>query len=67
VDVYFVDHPASGEPQVYVESQSCPDTNDPCPTPPPTHVYGILAVGWSRQQLMEFLEHPVRTERSHHH
>ncbi len=64
VDVYLAKNPAGGEPQVYVESRSCPDTNDPCPTPPPTHVYGILAPGWTRQQLLDFLEHPVRAYES---
>jgi hypothetical protein len=59
VDVYYDDHPASGAAQVYVRYRACPDTNDPCSSPPPTHTYGLLAPGWTRRQLIEFLEHPV--------
>jgi hypothetical protein len=71
VDVYFAKNPAEGEPQVYLVSHSCPDTDDPCPTPPPTHVAGILAPGWSRAQLIDFLQHPMayykRAEAHRHH
>jgi len=65
VEVFFADRPASGEPQVYISYRACPDTAEGCGgAPPPRHVYGILAPGWSRQQLMQLLEHPVRSERN---
>lgn len=65
VDVYFVDHPVSGEPQVYISTHLCPDTAEGCHgAPPPTFTYGVLAPGWTRQQLMDFLQHPVRTQRN---
>jgi hypothetical protein len=63
-DVWFVDHPASGEPQVYVGHRTCPDTIDGCAgSPPPLEVYGILAPGWTHEQLVDLLEHPVDVQR----
>jgi hypothetical protein len=64
VDVYFAANPTGDDPQVYVAYRACPDTNDPCTSPGPRHVYGIVAPGWTREQLMQLLEHPVRTERN---
>lgn len=66
--VWFVDHPASGDPQVYVAQRTCPDTTAGCNgAPPQRHVYGILAPGWTREQLRQLLEHPVATQRGLHH
>jgi hypothetical protein len=60
VDVFFADHPTNGDPQVYLSYQRCPDTAGGCNgASPPTTVVGLLAPGWTRQQLMELLEHPV--------
>jgi hypothetical protein len=45
--VWFAVDPGPREPQVYVE----PDGS--------TFTYGILGRGWTRQQLIELLEHPT--------
>jgi hypothetical protein len=67
VDVFFAAHPTGEDPQVYIRYRACPDTVDGCDgAPPPTHVYGVLAPGWTRQQLMQLMEHPVKTQRAQH-
>jgi hypothetical protein len=67
VDVWYVPDAASGEPQVYVESHGgCPDTEAGCADTvvTPIHLFGILAPGWTRDQLIDLFEHPVETQRS---
>lgn len=63
VDVWYVADPASGDPDLYVRPRGgCPDTQDGCPpgyTPP---LYGVLAPGWTRQQLVDLVEHPVEAQ-----
>jgi hypothetical protein len=51
VEVWFVDDPASGEPQVYVRQ---PDSS---------MLFGLYGQGWSRQQLITLLEHPEAAQR----
>ena len=64
VTVWFAHHPTGDDPQVYVGMRTCPDTTDGCGgNPPQLHVYGILAPGWTRDQLIQLLEHPVATQR----
>jgi hypothetical protein len=50
-DVWFV-HAATGdEPQVYVRPGDS------------SMLFGLLAPGWTRQQLIDLLEHPVKVQR----
>jgi hypothetical protein len=66
-EYWFAKNPASGEPQVYIGHRLCPDTTAGCDgRPPKLEIYGILAPGWTRDQLMQLLEHPVSTERNLH-
>jgi hypothetical protein len=61
---WFAKNPASGEPQVYVGHRLCPDTTAGCDGQEPRlEIYGILAPGWTRAQLMQLLDHPVATQR----
>jgi hypothetical protein len=53
--VWFATDPQGQDPDVYVR----PDGS--------SMTYGILARGWTHQQLVDLLEHPVQTERSRHH
>jgi hypothetical protein len=50
-EVWFAHDPADGEPQVYVRPQGS------------SLVYGILAPGWTREQLTFMLQHPVAAQR----
>jgi hypothetical protein len=50
-DAWYVADPAEGDPQVYVKPRSSP------------MMYGLLNDDWTRQQFIDFLEHPVATER----
>jgi hypothetical protein len=62
-EYWFAQDPVGDEPQVYVGHRLCPDTTDGCNGKPPhLVVFGILAPGWTRDQLMRLLEHPVATE-----
>lgn len=62
---WFAKDPGPGEPQVYVGHVTCPDTTVGCDGGQPRlEVYGILAPGWTRDQLMQLLDHPVRTARN---
>jgi hypothetical protein len=45
VDVWFVDDPAPGDPQVLIRPHDS------------STLYGLLAPGWTRQQLLNLLEH----------
>ena len=55
-----VDNPASGEPQAYVGHRTCPDTVEGCNGEPPRlEVYGILAPGWTQEQVLYLIEHPL--------
>jgi hypothetical protein len=66
VDVFFADHSANGDPQVYLSYQVCPDTTEGCNgAAPTTTVVGLSAPGWTKQQLMELLEHPVEAQDLH--
>jgi hypothetical protein len=59
-DVWVVDNPASGEPQAYVGHRTCPDTVEGCNGEPPRlEVYGILAPGWTQEQVLYLIEHPL--------
>ncbi len=59
-DVWYDDHAASGQPQIYVGHRTCPDTVDGCDGgPPQLEVFGILAPGWTRDQLIYLIEHPL--------
>jgi hypothetical protein len=59
-DVWYDDHAASGQPQIYVGHRTCPDTVDGCNGgPPQLEVFGILAPGWTRDQLIYLIEHPL--------
>jgi hypothetical protein len=67
-EYWFAKNPVGDEPQVYVGHRLCPDTTDGCDgKPAQLEVFGILAPGWTRDQLMQLLEHPVATERSRQH
>jgi hypothetical protein len=46
-DVWFAAHPTGDDPQVYIRPSPTSDT------------YGIVARGWTRQQLIHLLEHPT--------
>jgi hypothetical protein len=62
-EYWLAKNPASGEPQVYVGHRLCPDTTAGCDGQAPRlEIYGILAPGWTRAQLMQLLEHPVATQ-----
>lgn len=50
-DVWFAADPQGDDPQVYVRPFSS------------TMTYGILAPGWTRQQLIDLLEHPLSRNR----
>jgi hypothetical protein len=59
-DVWYDDHAGSGQPQIYVGHRTCPDTVAGCDGgPPQLEVYGILAPGWTRDQLIYLVEHPL--------
>jgi hypothetical protein len=45
VDVWFVDDPAPGDPQVLIRTHDA------------STLYGLLAPGWTHQQLLDLLEH----------
>jgi hypothetical protein len=47
-EVWFVDDPADGEPSMYVRG------------PGSSMIYGVLAPGWTRQQLTDLVEHGSR-------
>jgi hypothetical protein len=49
-DVWFVDNPPSGEPQAYVKPKDS------------SMLYGLLAPGWTREQLIDLFEHPVAVQ-----
>ena len=62
-DVWLVDNPASGQPQIYIGHRVCPDTEEGCNgQPPPLELYGILAPGWTRDQLIYLVEHPLYSQ-----
>jgi hypothetical protein len=64
VRVWLARHPTGDDPQVYVGTRTCPDTTEGCGgEPPQLLVYGILAPGWTRDQLIQLLEHPVAGQR----
>jgi hypothetical protein len=59
-DVWYVDNPASGQPQIYVGHRTCPDTAEGCNgEPPQLEIFGILAPGWTKDQLVYLIEHPL--------
>jgi hypothetical protein len=51
IDVWFVDDPASGDPQLYV-----------LPSDSST-LFGLYGPGWTREQLIDLLEHPMAAQR----
>jgi len=64
VDVWYAPNAAAGQPDAYTRPRGgCPDTVEGC-TPgyrPP--LIGLLARGWTKEQLMDLFEHPVQTQR----
>lgn len=67
-DVWFVDSPASGQPQIYIGHRTCPDTAEGCNGEPPRlELFGILAPGWTREQLIYLVEHPLSEQTSPEH
>ena len=50
VEVWFVEDPASGEPQAYVRPADS------------SMLYGLYGPGWTRQQLIYLLEHPAAAQ-----
>jgi len=67
VEVWFDPHAASGRPQVYTVSHACPDTVGRCADYSGPYVWGLLAPGWTREQLLELFEHPVQVQRGMQH
>jgi hypothetical protein len=63
VEVWFDPHAANGRPQVYSVSHACPDTVGGCADYSGPYVWGLLAPGWTRDQLFELFQHPLRYER----
>lgn len=53
--VWFAADPAEGDPQVYV----LPDGS--------STTYGIYGQGWTHQELVDLLQHPVSDQQSSHH
>jgi hypothetical protein len=51
VEVWFVEDSASGEPQAYVRPADS------------SMLYGLYGPGWTRQQLINLLEHPAAAQR----
>ncbi len=50
VDAWFVADPASGEPQLYVKPRDS------------SRFFGIYGQGWTREQLVYLLEHPLEAQ-----
>jgi len=50
VEVWFVSDPASGEPQLYVRPRDS------------SQFFGIYGQGWTREQLVYLLEHPLEAQ-----
>ena len=50
VDAWFVADPASGEPQLYVKPRDS------------SQLFGIYGQGWTREQLVYLLEHPLEAQ-----
>jgi hypothetical protein len=63
VDIWYVPDAAAGDPDLYLRPRGgCPSTQEGCTpgdTPP---LYGLLAAGWTRPQLVGLLEHPVEVQ-----
>jgi hypothetical protein len=63
VDVWYVADPAQGDPDLYVQPRGgCPDTVEGCTPGYTPQLYGVLAPGWTREQLVALLEHPVEVQ-----
>jgi len=53
-DVWFAHEPAEGDPQVYVKPAGS------------STLYGVYGQGWTSQELIFLLEHPLAAQRGHH-
>jgi hypothetical protein len=63
VDAWYVPDAADGEPALYIRHRGgCPDTQEGCPPGYMPPLYGLLATGWTREQLVGLLEHPVEAQ-----
>jgi hypothetical protein len=64
VDVWYEPDAADGDPDLYLRPRGgCPDTQEGCPPGASPPLYGMLAAGWTREQLVALLEHPVEAQR----
>jgi hypothetical protein len=63
VDVWYVADPAEGQPDLYTRARGgCPDTVEGCTPGYTPQLYGLLAPGWTREQLIRLMEHPVEMQ-----
>jgi len=64
VDVWYVPNAAAGQPDAYTRPRGgCPDTVQGCTPGYRPRLIGLVAPGWTREQLLDLFEHPVQTQR----